>query len=187
MWQLGLLVFLSASFGQYALGLWLPQMVRGFSGLSNLQVGFVSAIPNLVAVVAMVIVAVHSDRTGERCLHIAAASAVAAVGFFGCAFVESPAFALMFLSLASAGLLSTHGPFWPLPSKFLTGAAAAGGIALINSLSNLSGFAGPYAIGLLNGASGNFRSGLLLLAFVPLAGMALALRLRQATVLRDAA
>jgi MFS transporter, ACS family, tartrate transporter len=184
-WQMGLLVFLSISFGQYALSLWLPQIVRGFSGLSNLQVGFVSAIPNFVAVVTMMIVAAHSDRTGERCLHIAAASAIAAVGFLGCALVQSPALAVTFLSLAAAGLLSAHGPFWPLPSKFLTGAAAAGGIALINSLSNLSGFAGPYAIGLLNGASGNFRSGLLLLAFVPLAGMALALRLRHAAVLRD--
>jgi ACS family tartrate transporter-like MFS transporter len=184
-WQLGLLVFLSVSFGQYALALWLPQIVRGFSGLSNLQVGFISAIPNLVAVIAMVIVAAHSDRTGERFLHIAAASAVAAVGFFGAALVQSSALAMMFLSLASAGLLSVHGPFWPLPSKFLTGAAAAGGIALINSLSNLSGFVGPYAIGLLSGASGNFRSGLLLLAIVPLAGVALALRLRHAAVLSD--
>jgi ACS family tartrate transporter-like MFS transporter len=184
-WQMGLLVFLSISFGQYALSLWLPQIVRGFSGLSNLQVGFVSAIPNVVAVVTMMIVAAHSDRTGERCLHIAAASGFAAVGFLGCALVQSPALAVTFLSVAAAGLLSAHGPFWPLPSKFLTGAAAAGGIALINSLSNLSGFAGPYAIGLLNGASGNFRSGLLLLAFVPLAGMALALRLRHAAVLRD--
>jgi ACS family tartrate transporter-like MFS transporter len=184
-WQMGLLVFLSISFGQYALSLWLPQIVRGFSGLSNLQVGFVSAIPNSVAVVTMMLVAAHSDRTGERCLHIAAASAIAAIGFLGCALVQSPVLAVTFLSLAAAGLLSAHGPFWPLPSKFLTGAAAAGGIALINSLSNLSGFVGPYAIGLLNGASGNFRSGLLLLAFVPLAGMALALRLRHAAVLRD--
>jgi MFS transporter, ACS family, tartrate transporter len=184
-WQIGLLVFLSVSFGQYALALWLPQIVRGFSGLSNLQVGFISAIPNLVAVIAMVIVAAHSDRTGERCLHIAAASAVAAVGFLGSALVQSPVLMVMFLSLASAGLLSVHGPVWPLPSKFLTGAAAAGGIALINSLSNLSGFAGPFAIGLLSGASGNFRSGLLLLAIVPLAGMVLALRLRHAAVLSD--
>jgi len=183
-WKLGLLVFLSVSFGQYALSLWLPQIVRGFSGLSNLQVGFVSAIPNLVAVIAMVIVASHSDRTGERCLHIAATSAIAAFGFLGCALVRSPALALMFLSLAAAGCLSAHGPFWPLPSKFLTGAAAAGGIGLINSLSNLSGFAGPYAIGLLNSASGDFRTGFLLLACVPLAGMALALRLRHAAVLR---
>ena len=185
-WQLGLLVFLSISFGQYALGLWLPQIVRGFSGLSNLQVGFVSAIPNLVAVIAMVIVAAHSDRTGERSLHVAACSAVAAFGFLGCAFAPSPAIAVLCLALAAAGCLSAHGPFWPLPSKFLTGAAAAGGIGLINSLANLSGFVGPYAIGLLNSASGDFRTGLLLLACVPLAGMALALRLRHAAVLEDA-
>ena len=184
-WQLGLLVFLSISFGGYALGLWLPQIVSGFSGLSNLQVGFISSIPNLVAVIGMVIVAAHSDRTGERCLHIASASAVAALGFLGCALVHSPALTVTFLSLAYAALLSAHGPFWPLPSKFLTGAAAAGGIALINSLANLSGFAGPYVIGLLNKASGNFRSGFLLLAFVPLAGMVLALRLRYAVVLKD--
>ena len=80
---------------------------------------------------------------------------------------------------------SSHGPFWPLPSKFLSGAAAAGGIALINSLANLSGFAGPYAVGLLNQASGDFRTGFLLLAFVPLAGMVLAFRLRKATVFSD--
>jgi MFS family permease len=184
-WQLGLLAFLSAGFGTYALGLWLPQIVRGFSGLSNLQVGFVSAVPNLVAAIAMVIFAAHSDRTGERCLHIAAASAVAAVGFLGCALVKSPVFAVIFLSLAAAGVLSTLGPFWPLPSKFLTGAAAAGGIALINSVANLSGFAGPYAIGLLKSVTGDFRSGLLFLALAPLAGMALALRLRHAALLRD--
>jgi ACS family tartrate transporter-like MFS transporter len=184
-WQLGLLVFLSVSFGVYALGLWLPQIVRGFSGLSNLQIGFVAAIPNCAAVIAMVIVAAHSDRTGERCLHIAAASFVGSAGFFGSALVQSPALSVMFLSIASAGLLSVHGPFWPLPSKFLSGSAAAGGIGLINSLANLSGFAGPFAIGLLSGASGNFRSGLLLLALVPLAGMVLALRLRHSAVLRN--
>jgi ACS family tartrate transporter-like MFS transporter len=184
-WQLGLLVFLSISFGQYALGLWLPQIVRGFSGLSNLQIGLVAAIPSIAAVIAMVIVAEHSDRTGERCLHIAAASSVAVAGFLGCALMRSPVLSVVFLSVASAGLLSAHGPFWPLPSKFLSGSAAAGGIALINSLASLSGFAGPYAIGLLNGASGNFRSGFLVLALAPLAGMILALRLRYAAVLRN--
>ena len=132
----------------------------------------------------MVLVAAHSDRTGERCLHIAGASGVAAAGFFGCALVQSPVFAVMFLSISAAGLLSAHGPFWPLPSKFLSGAAAAGGIALINSLANLSGFVGPYAIGLLNDASGSFRSGFLLLALSPLAGAVLALRLRSASVLQ---
>jgi ACS family tartrate transporter-like MFS transporter len=184
-WQIGLLGLLSVSFGQYALGLWLPQIVRAFSGLTNLQIGFVSAIPNFVAVVAMLIVASHSDRTGERSLHIATTSVVAAAGFLGCALVRPPALAVLFLSIAAAGTIGGNGPFWPLPSKFLSGSAAAGGIALINSLCNLSGFAGPYAIGLLNNASGNFRSGFLLLACVPLAGMALALRLRHAAVLKD--
>jgi hypothetical protein len=87
------------------------------------------------------------------------------------------------LSLAAAGLLSSHGPFWTLPSTFLSGRAAAGGIALICSVANLSGFIGPYVIGLLMGASGSFHSGLLLLALVPLAGAALALRLRRAPML----
>ena len=184
-WQLGFLLFLSASFGTYALGLWLPQIVRNFSNLNNLQIGFVSAIPSLVGLVAMVIVAAHSDRTGERCLHIAAVSAASAIGFIGCALAQSPVVAVIFLSVAAAGLLSVYGPFWPLPSKFLTGTAAAGGIALINTLSNLSGFAGPYTIGLLNSASGDFRAGLLLLAIVPLAGMVLALRLRHAALFKD--
>ena len=141
-WQMGLLVFLSISFGQYALSLWLPQMVSGFSGLTNLQVGFISAIPNLVAVIAMVIVAAHSDRTGERCLHIAAASVSPLSDFWVCPRAITGV-SVIFLSISAAGLLSAHGPFWPLPSKFLSGAAAAGGIALINSLANLSGFAGP--------------------------------------------
>jgi MFS family permease len=184
-WQIGVLGLLSISFGQYALGFWLPQIVKGLSGLSNLQIGFVSAIPNLVAVSAMVIVASHSDRTGERCLHIAVPSIIAAAGFLGCALVRPPALAILFLSIAAAGVMSANGPFWPLPSKFLSGSAAAGGIALINSLCNISGFAGPYAIGLLNNASGDFRSGFLLLACVPLCGMALAFRLRHAAVLRD--
>ena len=77
------------------------------------------------------------------------------------------------------------GPFWPLPAKFLTGPAAAGGIALINSLANLSGFVGPYVLGLLNRADGDFHTGLLMLAFVPAVGAFLALRLRPAAVLRD--
>ena len=104
-WQLGLLVFLSISFGQYALTLWPPQIVSGFPGMSNLEIGFISAIPNLVAVVAMVLVANHSDRTGERCLHIAAGSAIAVLGFLGCAIVRSPVIGLVFVSVAFAALL----------------------------------------------------------------------------------
>jgi MFS transporter, ACS family, tartrate transporter len=183
-WQMGMVAFLSMSFGQYAIALWLPQILRGFSGWSNFRIGVVSAIPNSVAAFAMLLVAAHSDRTGERCLHIAVASSVAAIGFLGCASVRSPVCVVVFLSVANAGVLSAHGPFWPLPSKFLSGEAAAGGIALISSLSNLSGFVGPYMIGLLDTAGSQFRTGFLVLAFMVLAGMVLALRLRRAAVLK---
>lgn len=182
-WQLGLLVLLSVSFGQYALGLWLPQMIRTLGGLSDWQTGLVSAIPSLVAVLAMMIVAAHSDRTGERSTHVAVASVVAAGGFLGCSMAESLPAAVVFLSLATAGLLSSIAPCWSLPSRFLTGAAAAGGIALINSIANLSGFLGPWTIGLMNRVSGDFRTGFMLLAVVPIAGMLLALRLRRAAEL----
>jgi ACS family tartrate transporter-like MFS transporter len=182
-WQLGLLILLCISFGQYVLGLWLPQIIREFSGLSDFTVGLVSAVPNLVAAAAMVLVGAHSDRSGERVLHIAATAITAAFGFVASAYLHSPVLAVLALSLAAAGLQSAHGPFWTLPSAFLSGSAAAGGIALINSLGNLGGFVGPYVIGLLKGASGDFHSGLLLLALVPLAGAALALHLRRAPVL----
>ena len=182
-WQLGLLTFLCTGFGQQVLGLWLPQIVRGLSGLSDFMVGVVSAVPNLIAAVAMVLVGAHSDRTGERVLHIATAAITAASGFLASAYLHLPVLAVLALSLAAAGLLSSHGPFWTLPSTFLSGRAAAGGIALICSVANLSGFIGPYVIGLLKGASGGFHSGLLLLALVPLAGAALALRLRRAPML----
>ena len=181
-WQLGLL-FLCNTFGVSVLGLWLPQIVKGFSGLNDSMVGFVSAVPYLVAAVAMVLVAAHSDRSGERPVHIAAAAMTAAFGFVASAYLHSPLLIVLALSLAAAGLQSSRGPFWTLPTVFLSGSAAAGGIALINSVANVSGFVGPYVIGVLKGASGSFHSGLLLLALVSLAGAALALRLRRAPVL----
>jgi ACS family tartrate transporter-like MFS transporter len=185
-WQLGLLLLLCNAFGVYVLGLWLPQIVREVSGLSDLMVGVVSAVPNLAAAVAMVLVGAHSDRSGDRLLHIAAAAAAAGVGFLASAYLHSPVPVVLALSLAAAGSLSSHGPFWPLPSTFLSGSAAAGGIALIVSVANLAGFVGPYMTGLLKGASGNFQSGLVLLALPALAGSALALWLRRGPLLASA-
>lgn len=185
-WRLGALLLLSNAFGVYVLGLWLPQIVRAVAGLSDLMVGVVTAVPNLVAAVAMVLVGAHSDRTGDRLGHIAAAAGTAGVGFFVSALVHSPVLAVVGLSIAAAGLLSSHGPFWPLPSMFLTGSAAAGGIALVCSVANLAGFLGPYALGLLKDASGGFQTGLLALGLICLAGGGLALHLRRAPVLATA-
>lgn len=185
-WRLGALLLLCNAFGVYVLGLWLPQIVRAVAGLSDLMVGVVTAVPNLVAAVAMVLVGAHSDRTGDRLGHIAAAAGTAGVGFFVSALVHSPVLAVVGLSIAAAGLLSSHGPFWPLPSMFLTGSAAAGGIALVCSVANLAGFLGPYALGLLKDASGGFQTGLLALGLICLAGGGLALHLRRAPVLATA-
>ncbi len=182
-WQLGVLILLCNAFGVYVLGLWLPQIVRSLSGVSDFMVGVVTALPNLVAAVAMVLVGAHSDRTGERLLHISGSAAAAALGFLGSAYLHSPALVMLALSLAAAGLLSSHGPFWPLPSVFLGGSAAAGGIALIVSIANLAGFVGPYVMGLLKGSSGGFQSGLLGLALASMAGAALALWLRGSRLL----
>ncbi len=186
-WQLGVLILLCNAFGVYVLGLWLPQIVRSLSGVSDFMVGVVTALPNLVAAVAMVLVGAHSDRSGERLLHISASATGAAIGFLGSAYLHSPVLVVLALSLAAAGLLSSHGPFWPLPSVFLSGSAAAGGIALIVSVANLAGFVGPYVMGLLKGSSGSFRSGLLGLALASLAGAALALWLRRSNLLRAVA
>jgi ACS family tartrate transporter-like MFS transporter len=177
-WRLGLLLLLCNAFGLYVLGLWLPQIVREFAGRDSLTVGVITAIPNLVAAVAMVVVGAHSDRTGERLIHIAVAAMVAAAGFWLSAWMHQPVLIVLGLSLAMGGLLSTHGPIWPLPSTFLNGSAAAGGIALMASVANLAGFVGPYAMGLLKGASGSFAGGLMGLAVVSLAGAAVALSLR---------
>jgi ACS family tartrate transporter-like MFS transporter len=179
-WQLGILLFLCNAFGVYVLGLWLPQIVREVTGLGNLGVGVVSAVPNLVAAVAMILVGASSDRSGERLLYVAGSAAVAAAGFLASARLHSPVGVVLALSVAAAGLLSSHGPFWPLPSSFLSGSAAAGGIALIVSIANVAGFLGPYATGVLRGVSGSYGPGLVALGLVSLAGAGLALWLRQA-------
>jgi ACS family tartrate transporter-like MFS transporter len=183
-WHLAVLLLLANAFGVYVLGLWLPQIVREVSGRGPFAVGVLSAIPNLAAAAAMVAVGAHSDRTGERLGHIAAAAGAAAVGLAASAFLHATIPVVLALSLAAAGLLSTHGPIWPLPATFLTGSAAAGGIAVMTSLANLGGFLGPYAVGILKERTGSFQGGLLLLAGISLAGAVLSLWLRRSPVLR---
>ena len=186
-WRLGILLLLCNAFGLYVLGLWLPQIVREFTGPHPFAVGIITAVPNLVAAVSMVIVGAHSDRTGERLLHIAACAVVAGVGFLAAAWLHAPVAVVVGLTVALTGLLSTHGPIWPLPSTFLSGSAAAGGIALMASVANIAGFIGPYTMGVLKGATGSFTGGLLALAVVSLGGAGVALSLRGAAPLASPA
>src|SRR5207248_10299765 len=122
----------------------------------------------------MVAVGAHSDRTGERWLHVAACSVVGGLGFLASAVVRSPGWELAALSLAAAGTLRAAGPFWALAGGLLCGAAAAAGIALINSAANVMGFATPYALGLLKDLTGGYAVGLVALASLPLTGAVVA-------------
>lgn len=182
-WRLALLQSLSITCGLYALSFWLPQIVKSLSGLGNLLVGVVSAAPYAVAATAMVVVGIHSDRQGERCAHVAGCSLLAAAGFAASAWLHAPVLGVAALCVAAAGVFSSMGPFWALPGSFLTGTAAAGSIALINSIANVMGFAVPYGLGLLKDATGGYTVGLSILALLPACGAVLALGMRRASVL----
>ena len=143
-----------------------------------------SATPNLVAAIAMVWIAIHSDRAGERCLHVAACCAIAGLGFVWSAYLTSPWLALVGLSIAAIGVNGRYGPTWAMPSLFLGDEAAAAGIALINSLGAVAGFVAPYTIGIVRDVTGSFRGGLLFLALLLFAGAYIAIGLSRRTVLR---
>jgi ACS family tartrate transporter-like MFS transporter len=149
--------------GMYGLSLWLPQIVKGFSGMSDWQLGLVTAIPYIAAGIGMVLSATHSDRTGERRLHVAIPAVIGAIGLIISARQHTPAASLAALTLASTGMWATLGPFWSLPTGLLSGTAAAGGIALVNSVGNLGGFVGPYLVGFVK-QRGSFEGGLYTLA-----------------------
>jgi MFS transporter, ACS family, tartrate transporter len=183
-WKLALIMF-TCQTGSYGLTLWVPQIVKGWSGLGNLQVGLISALPYIAAAAGMVLIGISSDRRGERFLHVAIPSSIGALGFIASAYLSSPIAGLLALTVAAVGDYGTRGPFWALPGRFLSGSAAAAGIALINTLGALGGFVGPYAVGYLKTLTGSFESGLLFLAVLLLAGAFGTLRLRKAPVLAD--
>ena len=148
----------------YGLSLWLPNVIRSLSGASNFVIGLLSAIPYIGAAVAMVLVGVHSDGSGERRWHVALAAFGGAMALLLAAYSTSVAPVIIGISLAVLGVFAMVGPFWAMPTSLLGGAAAAAGIALINSIGNLGGFFGPYIVGLVRTSTGEFRGGLLVLA-----------------------
>ena len=147
-WLFCLLYFLM-NVGSYGYELWLPTIIKSFSGQSDAIVGWINGVPYLIAGLVMILAGRHSDRTGERRWHVAIAAVASAVGFALSAWFTNPYLALAALALAFAGIKSTIAPLWALATAFLAGPAAAGGIALINSVGNLGGFFGPYIVGVI--------------------------------------
>lgn len=182
-WRLGLAQALGNT-GSFGLQFWMPEILKALSARSDLIVGFVSALPFVPAAVAMVWIGRHSDRVGERCLHAAVPCFAAAAGFVAAAAIHTPILAVLALTVAASGIYGRNGPFWSLPTMFLTGNAAAAGIAFINTIGAVGGFVGPYVVGLIKTASHSYAMAFLFLA-IAMAGCGLLLfSLRRHPALR---
>jgi len=156
------------------LAFFLPQIVKDM-GYGTTQSALITAIPYVVGTLGTLAWGYFSDKYHERRISLCLALVVSGAGLAGAAFLGNTLAAIAWMSVAAVGIYGAKAPFWPLPSMFLTGSAAAGGIALINSVGNLGGFAGPYIMGWIKNATGNFRAGLYVLAAFGLASAAVTL------------
>ena len=154
--------------GNATIAFWTPSIIKELGVQGNFQIGLIAAIPFIAGTIAMVWNGAHSDRTGERRMHCAIAAVIAAAGLVATgALLGSPALALISLTVAAIGILAAFPVFWSIPA-FLAGTAAAGGIALINSIGNLAGFVAPYMIGWLKTSTGHLSAGLYFVATLEL-------------------
>ncbi|HEX3486836.1 MAG TPA: MFS transporter [Micropepsaceae bacterium] len=157
-------VGLGLSFGNYGVGLWLPQIVKGM-GFTNLATGLVVAVPSIAGMIAMILWGRSSDRHGERVKHVAGAAALAAGSLVVASIAGSNLVILVALTFATIGIYAALPTFYSVPSMFLSGTAAAGGIALVNTFgTGLGGFLGPTIVGLLKQDTGGYAAGMLALA-----------------------
>lgn len=152
--------------GIYGLGLWMPTIVAALGKFSTAEVGFIVFIPYAVAAVFVYFWSKRADRTGKRAWHSAVSMVLAGVGLLAAGYLlpVNPVLAMIGLTVSAMGIYGAIAPFLSMPSAALTGAAAASGLALVNSLGNLGGFISPYAVGLLKDATGSNQSGLLFLS-----------------------
>ena len=170
-------VYFTIPVALYAMGFWMPQIVRSASGGGDLTVGLLSAVPYAAAAVGMVIIGWNSDRTGERRWHIALTAVTGGAAFAATGFVHGIGPSIATLSLAMLGLASMLGPFWAFATSFLTGIGAAAGIALVNSVGNVGGFVGPNIIGYVQQTSRGFAGGLMAIGAILAGGGVLVLLL----------
>jgi ACS family tartrate transporter-like MFS transporter len=148
-WLMGLLYFCTG-IAFFGISTWMPQVINQMTKLPLIQIGFVSSFPFALGAVAMIANAKHSDRTLERRWHLAGALAIGVIGMFGSGLVSGmPELSYAFICLATIGLTGSLGVFWTIPPTFLAGGGAAGGMALINAISSLSGLLGPWLIGVM--------------------------------------
>lgn len=157
------LIYFGTSAGLYTLGIWAPQIIQQL-GVSSMTVGFLNMIPPTVSVIAMVLWARHSDRTFERTWHVVGPCLLASAGLAFAGNAVGVVMVVLALTIVNIGISSAKPPLWSMPTLFLSGSAAAAGIATINSIGNLGGFAGPFMIGWIKDLTGSFAGGLYFVA-----------------------
>lgn len=181
-WALAL-VYFGIAYGLYALAFFLPSIIAGFKKtfglqLSLIEVGLITAIPYAFGAAAMFLWSRHADRTREHVWHVAIPLLLGGLAIPVALYLGHPIAVMVPVTLAAIGVFSALPVFWALPSRFLTGAAAAGGIGLINSVGNLGGFAAPYATGALADLTGSNRAGMWAVGVVMVIGAGLVVVLR---------
>lgn len=183
-WHL-MAIYFGMMIGSYTLSFYAPQVVESLSSqYSHSLVGYLVMIPYLVALTGMILVGRSSDRQMERRYHAAACLVLGGIGFLSLSVAHSPFASIVLLSLLAIGYCSSLGPFWAMPSEFLTGFSAASGIAAINSVGNLGGFVGPFIVGFIKDKTGTLYGGLAFAGVSLLAAASLVLLLPKAASMR---
>jgi ACS family tartrate transporter-like MFS transporter len=162
-WMLSV-VYFGVSTTMYGVTFWLPSLIQSLSGLGNFATSLVAVLPFVAATIAMVLVGISSDRTGERRWHTALPAFCAVLALVVAAYGTVPALVIAGVGLGMAGAEAMVGPFWAMATTRLAGLPAAAGIAMINSLANLGGYFGSDIIGFFRASNGGFRGGLLAIA-----------------------
>lgn len=165
--KLALIYFLWIT-GFWGFNYWMPTVIKELSGWSNIAIGSLFAIPMTVSLIVMVYIGYSSSQTGEKRLHGAIPLAIAAIGLGAGVFIKNPGVNMIFVCIAAIGIFGPFGVWWSYPTTFLSGAAAAGAVGLINSSGNIGGYVGPYLIGIIKNLTNSFE-----LSFLILAGMVL--------------
>jgi nitrate/nitrite transporter NarK len=177
-WLLSVIFFMN-SVANYGIFLWLPKLVRDVAGTTGLTQILATSIPFVIGMAAMIVVGRHSDRSGERRLHVVACVLTAAAGLIVAVVFQNSLWLLTAgFTLSQIGFRSFAGIFWAIPPQILSRTGAAAGIALINSIGGLGGFVGPTLVGTIYDATGGYTGGLLALTVALLVEAALMLALR---------
>jgi MFS transporter, ACS family, tartrate transporter len=166
------MIYMTSVTASYGIVFFLPQIVKGL-GHSNFVTGLLTAIPYTIGIIGLLGWGYSSDRRNERRWHLIAAMIVASIGLMGAAWLRDSYWAIAAMCVATVGLYGSRPSFWPMPSRFLTGAAAAAGIALINSIGNLGGYVGPFIVGWIKDSTKSFEMGLYFLAACAFASAAI--------------